>query len=224
MNNFPIKSFKDLVDAFEGQISSAVEDAVSKNVKESFLEFDSLLQSLPKAVPVTNIATLNATIVDDPELSDSSLGVEINGLFSAKDELVLFSHYHSLRASVPCKEADKMIGISLHENVLKSASSVYFKASEMHWIVDKAPDESLLNTAGWRFIVPKLYNRYPNHDMSLNLSVTSPPIIEVEKQQIMATIPLDVVIDVLDVEEVIPVLCISVGDLVKKDDGAARGA
>ncbi|KAL6529456.1 hypothetical protein OROGR_015079 [Orobanche gracilis] len=216
--------YQGLVDAFEGEINSAVEDAVSKNVKESILEFDSLLQSLPKAVPVTNIATLNATIVDDPELSDSSIGLEINGLFSANDELVLFSHYPSLRASVPYKEADKMIEISLQENVLKSASSVYFKASKMHWIVDKAPNESLLNTAGWRFIVPKLYKMYPNHDMSLNLSVTSPPIIEVEKQQIKATIPLDMVIDVLDVEEVIPVLCISVVISTSASAGISRNA
>ncbi|KAI3456871.1 hypothetical protein Pfo_013534 [Paulownia fortunei] len=202
--------YQGLVDAFEGKISSAVEDAVSKKIKESIVKLDSLLQSLPKEVPVTNIAALNVTFVDDPELSESSLDLEINGLFSAKDEVTLSSHYHrSLRASFSCKEADKMVKISLHEDVLQSASSVYFEASKMHWIVDKVPDQSLLNTAGWRFIIPQLYKMYPNHDMNLNLSVSSPPIIKVEKQQIKATIPLDVVIDVLNVEEVIPVVCIS---------------
>lgn len=89
----------------------------------------------------------------------------------------------------------------------------------MHWIVDKVPDQSLLNTAGWRFIIPQLYKRYPNDDMNLNLTVSSPPTIEVEKRQIKAKIPLDVVIDVLDGGQVVPVVCISVvssmGQLIK---------
>ncbi|KAL0399172.1 UNVERIFIED_CONTAM: putative BPI/LBP family protein [Sesamum radiatum] len=207
--------YQGLVDAFESKISSAVEDAVSKKIKESIVGLDSMLQSLPKEVPVTNIAALNVTFVDDPELSESSLDLEVNGLFSAKDAVVLSSHYHrSIRDSLSCKEADKMVKISLHEDVLKSASSVYliwlfYQASKMQWIVDKLPDQSLLNTAGWRFIIPKLYKMYPNHDMNLNVSVSSPPTIEVEDQHIKATIVLDVVIDVLDVEEVIPVLSFS---------------
>ncbi|KAI3466458.1 hypothetical protein Pfo_023121 [Paulownia fortunei] len=202
--------YQGLVDAFEGKIGSAVEDAVSKKIKVAIVKLDSLLQSLPKEVSVTNIAALNVTFVDDPKLSESSLDLELDGLFSAKHEVALSSHYHRLlQASFSCKEADKMVKISLHEDVLKSASSVYFEASKMHWVVDKVPDQSLLNTAGWRFIIPQLYKMYPNHDMNLNLSVSSPPIIKVEMQQIKAKIPLDVVIDVLDVEEVIPVACIS---------------
>lgn len=85
----------------------------------------------------------------------------------------------------------------------------------MHWIVDKIPDQSLLNTAGWRFIIPQLYKKYPNHDMNLNISVSSPPTIEVETRKIKAKIPLDMVIDVLDGQEVIPVVCISLVSLVK---------
>lgn len=85
----------------------------------------------------------------------------------------------------------------------------------MHWVVDNVPDQSLMNTAGWRFIIPQLYRKYPNDDLNLNLSVTSPPTIKIEKRQIKAKIPLDVVIDVLEGEEVIPVLCISVVSLLK---------
>lgn len=79
----------------------------------------------------------------------------------------------------------------------------------MHWTVDKVPDQSLLNTAGWRFIIPQLYKMYPNDNMILNLSVSSPPTIKVETRQIKANIPLDVVIDVLDGGKVLPVVCIS---------------
>ncbi|KAL3851170.1 hypothetical protein ACJIZ3_013052 [Penstemon smallii] len=227
VNNISIKLnggaswlYQRLIDAFEGKISSSVEDAVSKKLKEAIPKLDSVLQSLPKEVSVTDIAELNVTFVDEPELSGSSLDLQINGLFYAKNEVAHSKHYHKmLKASDSCNEADKMVKISLHENVLKSASSVYFEANKMHWMVDEVPDQSLLNTAGWRFIVPQLYKKYPNRDMNLNLSVSSPPIIEVENQRISAIIPLDFVIDILDADELIPVACIS---MVISSSGSAE--
>ena len=83
------------------------------------------------------------------------------------------------------------------------------QADYMHWIVDKMPDQSILNTAGWRYIVPQLYKQYPNDDMNINISVSSPPIIKVAKDDISAFVNLDVTIDVNDAGEVIPVACIS---------------
>ncbi|KAG6385622.1 hypothetical protein SASPL_154458 [Salvia splendens] len=176
-----------LVDAFEDKISSAVEDAIPKKIKDAIVKLDNALQYFPKEVSVTSIAALNITLVGDPALNELSLDLEIDGLLSAKDEATLSSPYHRIAQE---SERDG--------------------ARKMHWIVDKVPDQSLLNTAGWRFIIPQLYKRYPNDDMSLNLTVSSPPTIEVEKRQIKAKIPLDVVIDVLDVGQVVPVVCISV--------------
>lgn len=83
------------------------------------------------------------------------------------------------------------------------------QADYMHWLVDKTPDQALLNTAGWKYIVPQLYKQYPDDDMDLNISVSSPPLIKVTKQGIGATIYTDVIVDVLDAGEVIPVACIS---------------
>lgn len=203
--------YQGLVDAFEGKISSAVEKAVSQKLEEAIPKLDSLLQSLPKEIKISSIATINVTFVDDPDFYESSVDLEINGLIYTKDEVGLSSlHHASSLASSSCKEKDKMVKISVHENVLKSGLLVYFQANKMHWMVDEVPDQSLLNTAGWRFIIPQLYKMYPNCDMNLNLSVSSLPTIEVEKQQIKATVPLDVVIDVLDEDGVIPVACISV--------------
>lgn len=64
-------------------------------------------------------------------------------------------------------------------------------------------------------MIPQLYRTYPNRDMNLNLSISSPPIIEVEEQYIKAIIPLDVVLDVLDDDELVAVACISVVSLVQ---------
>lgn len=86
----------------------------------------------------------------------------------------------------------------------------------MYWIVDKVPDQSLLNTAEWRFFFPRLYKLYPNDDINLNISVSSPPIIEIGNQQIHTMIPLDMVINVLDADKAIPVACISMVSLLKQ--------
>ena len=87
------------------------------------------------------------------------------------------------------------------------------QADYMHWIFDNIPDQSILNTAGWRYIVPQLYEKYPNDDMNLNISVSSPPIIKVAKDDINAFVNLDVTIDVIDSGEVIPAACISLVNL-----------
>ncbi|CAK9165485.1 unnamed protein product [Ilex paraguariensis] len=201
--------YQGLLDAFEGNIASAVEDAVSKKIREGVMKLDSALQSLPKEVPIDNVAALNVTFVNDPVLSNSSVDLEINGLFSAKGEIIASNHRHkNLRASVSSKDPDNMIGISLHENVLNSALLVYFNADLMHWIVDKIPDQALLNTARWRYVVPQLYKLYPNDDLKLNISVSSPPIIKVENEGIHGTVHSDVTLDVLDTGDVIPVVCI----------------
>lgn len=79
----------------------------------------------------------------------------------------------------------------------------------MEWIVDKVPDQALLNTAGWRFIIPQLYKKYPNDDMNLNVSLSSPPLIRISEHNIGATVYADVIIDVVEAGQVIPVACIS---------------
>jgi len=79
----------------------------------------------------------------------------------------------------------------------------------MHGIVDKIPDQSLLNTAGWRFIIPQLYRKYPNHEMNLNISLSSPPVVDISDQKAGVEIFADLTIDVLEEDKVIPVACIS---------------
>lgn len=202
--------YQGVVDAFERKIVTAVENAISKKIREGIIKLDSKLQSLPKQIPVYGTAVLNVTFVDNPVLSDSSVKFEINGLVTAKDAFVVSNYNHKRgMSSSSCSSPAKMIQISLQESVFNSLSSVYFDADYMHWIVDKMPDQSILNTAGWRYIVPQLYKQYPNDDMNINISVSSPPIIKVAKDDISAFVNLDVTIDVNDAGEVIPVACIS---------------
>lgn len=210
--------YQGLIDAFEDRISSAVENAISKKLREGIVKLDSLLQSLPKEIPIRNIAALNVTFVGDPQFRESSLILSINGLISTKDAYAAppYQHLEHLLASlehllttVSVKDPASMVTISLHEKVLVSASSVYYDANKMHWIVDKVPEQSLLNTAGWRFIIPQLYRQYPNDDMNLNVSIFSPPHPKIKEHQIDLTAHADVVINVLNSGEVTPVACFS---------------
>ncbi|XP_010252620.1 PREDICTED: putative BPI/LBP family protein At1g04970 isoform X1 [Nelumbo nucifera] len=203
--------YQGLVDFFEGQITSSVENAITKNMKEGVLKLDSLFNTFPKEIPVDEIAALNIAFVNDPMLTDSSIGFEIDGLFVAADKAVNHGYYHKIsKSSVSCKGPPKMLEISIDEAVFNSASDIYFNGDFMHWTVDKVPDQYILNTAGWKYIVPQLYKKYPDKDMNLNISLSSPPLIMISPDNINATIYSDMILDVLDDNKTIPVACISV--------------
>ena len=79
----------------------------------------------------------------------------------------------------------------------------------MQWVVDTIPDQSLLNTAGWRYVIPQLYKKYPNDDMNLNISLSSAPAIVVSEHGFDATVYADLIIDVVEEGRIVPVACIS---------------
>ncbi|KAM1699350.1 hypothetical protein ACFX2K_030709 [Malus domestica] len=203
--------YQGLVDAFKGQIISAVEDNISNKVREGIVKLDSLLQSLPKQIALDDIAALNVTFVGNPVLSNSSIEFQINGLFTALDDNSASSLYNKGSLDpVPCNAPAKMVEISLHENVFSSVSLVFYNENYMQRTINKIPDQSLLNTAQWKHIVPQLYKQYPDKDMELNISVSSPPIIRVANNGVDFTVYSDVTIGVVeDDDEVISVACIS---------------
>ncbi|XP_047167486.1 putative BPI/LBP family protein At1g04970, partial [Vigna umbellata] len=210
-----------VVDAFEEKIGSAVENAITKKLTKGISRLDSYLESLPKEVPVDDHTSLNVTFVNDVLLSDSYVGFETNGLFIERNPSVpiLDLYHNNLKLPILCTNSSKMVGITLDEAVFNSASALYYDAKFMHWIVDQIPDQSLLNTAGWRFIIPQLYKKYPNHDMNFNISLSSPPVVEISNQKAGAITIVDMTIDVLEEDKVIPVACIS---LVIQATGALK--
>ncbi|XP_052177996.1 putative BPI/LBP family protein At1g04970 [Diospyros lotus] len=211
--------YQGMIDAFKDQISSAVANAISKNLKEGVSKLDSFLRALPKEIKVDDTASLNVTFVNDLSLSNSSIEFEINGLFTRNSKDAFPYYLSRSRTSVSCTDPSSMLGILLDEAVFNSASTLYYSAKFMQWIVDKIPDQSLLNTAGWRFIIPQLYKKYPNDDMNLNISLPSPPVVRISTNNIDATVYSDLIIDVLDADDVIPVACIS---LVIRGSGAVK--
>ncbi|PUZ61155.1 hypothetical protein GQ55_4G251400 [Panicum hallii var. hallii] len=202
--------YQGFINAFEDHIKAAVEKAIPENIIGGAGKLDSFLQGLPRTVSLDDVAALNMTFVNDPHYGNSSIEFDINGLITsavAKTTNNLQKHPH---LSLSCGGASKMLLLSLDEDVFNSALDVYFKAGSMHWVVDKVPDQSLLNTASWKFIIPRLYWNYPNDDMLLNISMASSPVIKITSEKIGATINADMIIDVVDGKETVPVACISV--------------
>ncbi|WOL12071.1 BPI/LBP family protein [Canna indica] len=202
--------YQGFLNAFADNIRSSVEDAITKNIFEGAQKLDSLLKTVPKKIDVDKISALNVTFVNDPHITNSSVEFDINGLFVSSENAFAYKYLHKTSLlSNSCGRTQKMLSILLDEVVFNSASSIYFQAGVMHWMVDKVPEQSLLNTASWKYIIPQLYKKYPNDDMLLNISLTSAPVIRITPQKIGATILLDMTVDVLDSGETIPVACIA---------------
>ncbi|KAK2377316.1 lipid-binding serum glycoprotein family protein [Trifolium repens] len=203
--------YQGIIDAFEENIGSAVENAITKKLGNGISRLDSYLKSLPKEVPVDDHSLLNVTFVNDVLLSESAVGFETSGLFIGRNDSLPIPNLCHKNSKLPilCTNSSKMLAITLDEAVFNSASSLYYDAKFMHWIVDQIPDQSLLNTAGWRFIIPQLYKKYPNHAMNLNISLSSPPVVKISNQKAGVVVYADLTIDVLEADEVIPVACIS---------------
>ncbi|KAM0903112.1 hypothetical protein ACQ4PT_018903 [Festuca glaucescens] len=201
--------YQGLINAFVDDIRAAVEKVVPENIIGSTSKLDSFLQGLPRSVSLDNITALNMTFMNDPQYGNSSIEFDINGLFTSVVAKTSNLQKHP-QLSLSCGGASNMLVLSLDETVFNSALDVYYKAGSMHWVVDKVSDQSLLNTAGWKFIIPRLYWSYPNDDMVLNISMASSPIMWITSENIGATINADMIIDVLHGTETVPVACISV--------------
>lgn len=119
-----------MIDAFEEQIGNAVENSITKKLKDGIVKLDTFLQALPKEIPLDDDTYLNATFVNEPVLSNSSIGFEINGLFTARRKPSV-SEYHNKdsKALVSCSDPSKMLGIALDEAVFNSVAATYFDVS-----------------------------------------------------------------------------------------------
>ena len=79
----------------------------------------------------------------------------------------------------------------------------------MHWTVDQIPDQHLLNTSAWKWVIPQLYRLYPDDDIVVNISALSPPFLRLRAKDISASVLVDMIIIVRYNGDIIPVACIS---------------
>ncbi|XBH92833.1 hypothetical protein VPH35_083880 [Triticum aestivum] len=203
--------YQGFIDAFSNHIRSSLENAIMNKIVEGASKLDLFLGGLPKEIYVDRVATMNVTFINDPRFSSSSVEFDIDGLFIPSNKTAPQSdmHFGDTKLAPPLGSSSNMLWISLDEDVFNSVSSLYFKAGLLQHMVDKVPDQFLLNTAGWRFLIPRLYHKYPNKDMLLNISAISPPSVRINVGRIDTTMDLDVIVIVLGSDDIVPVACIS---------------
>ncbi|CAE5967939.1 unnamed protein product [Arabidopsis arenosa] len=198
--------YQGVVDAFQKMIISTVEKTVSIKIVEKMKKLDSFLQSLPKQRKIDDSAAVNLTFTGNPVLGNSSVEVDINGLFLPKGDDIKVS---GSRSSSFFGGVKRMVTISVEEEVFNSATLVYFNAKVMRLVIGETKNGSILSTSDWKLILPELYKHYPDNKMVFNMSVTSPPAVKITENGIDATIQLEIAIDVQDSGEVLSVARIS---------------
>ncbi|KAL0743107.1 hypothetical protein Bca4012_084620 [Brassica carinata] len=199
--------YQGVVDAFEKKIISTVEETVSTKILEKMKKLDAKLQSLPKETKIDDNVAVNLTFTGNPVLDDSSVEVGINGLFMPNGDGGKVSGSQSSSSSFP--KVKRMMGIAIKEEVFNSATLVYFIAKKMHVDIQHTNNGSALSTSDWKLILPELYKQYPNVKMMLNMSVTSPPAVNITESGIDATIDLEISVDVQNSGAVLSVARIS---------------
>ncbi|CAH2053236.1 unnamed protein product [Thlaspi arvense] len=199
--------YQGVVDAFEKNIISTVENNVSNQILEKLKKLDSFLQSLPKERKIDGNVAVNLSFAGNPVLGDSSVEVEISGLFLPSGSGVVASGHRS--SSISRGDDKRMVAISIEEEVFNSATLVYFDAKRMHMVIDKSKNGSTLATSDWKLILPELYKLYPDVRMMLDMSVASPPDVSITENGIEAAIHLEISIDVQNSGAVLSVARIS---------------
>lgn len=202
--------YQGVVDAFEKKIISTIEETVSTKILEKMKKLDAKLQSLPKERKIDDNVAVNLTFTGSPVLDDSSVEVGINGLlFMPNGDGGKASGSRSSSSSSSFPKVKRMMGIAIKEEVFNSATLVYFIAKKMHVDIDQTKNGSALSTSDWKLILPELYKQYPNVKMMLNMSVTSPPAVNIRETGIDAIIDLEISIDVQNSGVVLSVARIS---------------
>ncbi|GJP31840.1 hypothetical protein CLOM_g19526 [Closterium sp. NIES-68] len=77
-----------------------------------------------------------------------------------------------------CGEAGQMVALSLSQHLVASASQVYYEAAALAHTIDHLPDSfpwKLLNTKGWRWILPRMFREYPDADLVFRVNASQPP-------------------------------------------------
>ncbi|WCJ37435.1 lipid-binding serum glycoprotein family protein [Euphorbia peplus] len=189
--------FRRMIHSFQRDIGISVQNAISKKFREQILKLNSFLKDVPKEIPIDEISSLNVTL-----LGSNSYIFDINGLLISRNRLrVPPTNFRNTQPSVFSTKEPKSLGILIHEDVLNSASALYYDAEFMRWIVDELPDDARLNTD----TVPQLQKLYPDHDVKLNVSLSSPPIIRISEQKIDATVNAELIINVLKADQIVPI-------------------
>ena len=194
-----------LYNMFDSQIAGAIKGSLngqicSQAVKAIDTQGNKALESLPVQVNIDKTALVDYSIVKDPVFNAQYMETDHKGEFlsRAKPQEAPISPV-SLPSIGP---TTRMLYIWLTTYIANTAGIVYNDAGILK--VRITPDEVpasipiKLNTSSFKLIIPSLYKKFPNMNMTLLLHATKPPVMTVDQKGVNVTVFGDVDVCVYD--------------------------
>ena len=196
-----------LYNLFDSEIAGSIKGSLNGQICKQAVnaintQGNKALESLPVQVNVDKTAMVDYSIVKDPVFNAQYMETEHKGEFlsRAKPQEAPISP-----VSLPgIGSTTRMLYIWLTTYIANTAGIVYTDAGKLH--VRITPDEVppnipiKLNTSSFKLIIPSLYTKYPNMNMTLLLHATKPPVMTVDPKGANVTVFGDVDVCVYDTE------------------------
>lgn len=179
-------------DSIKSSLRDSIRDAINKAANEAIESVD-FVQKVDSTSEVDFSLTSQA-------LTDKYLS------FGSKGEFYWQNHHSECpapAASMPDAFNGEMVQTMLSDFVANSAAYTYYQAGQLQYLLTSAdvpPNSPIkLNTTSFRFIIPQLYQQFPNCAMQVLLEATQPPTTQIRNSGILAQI-----IGAMDVEVIQP--------------------
>eukprot|EP00250_Pteridium_aquilinum_P033291 c5411_g1_i1 orf=203-2092(-) len=200
-----------LVDGLEDHMSTTIEEQLSGQIQEGVQNLNLFLLDTPQQVEVDDVSELNFTIVSEPIVSPTSLSIGVKGKFNSRTSTdPVFNDIPKLPPGLVCNGNTKMVTIALSESVFKDGAALYYNADLLNWLVDKVPEQAFLNTSRWKFLIPQLYQQYPNQEIKLSFEVSAPPNITLTLDGVDMSAAAHMIIGVASNDSVVQVACVNI--------------
>ena len=169
-----------LVQSMEESVEKALVTTVNQQVAE-------ILSTLDLDVKLDDTASVDFSMTGPPTVTSSYLSVPDKGQFYANSD---HSTVPGSPVSTPEISDSNPLQFYLTSYVLASASFVYQQAGKLDYRISQKDISSSvhlqLNTATFKYLVPALYNKYPDQDMIILGSCPSPPVANITSAGISA--------------------------------------
>ncbi|KAI5056835.1 hypothetical protein GOP47_0028653, partial [Adiantum capillus-veneris] len=200
-----------LVDGLEERMRSTIEEQLNEQIQEGVQNLNAFLLQTSQQVQVDDTAELNFTVVSEPIISPTSLSIGVKGQFvSPGSEGLASRHIPQLPPGLVCNGSTKMVTMALSESILKDGAAIYYNADFLNWLLDKLPDQTFLNTSKWKYLIPQLYQQYPNKEITLQFKVSAAPNVTLTLDGVDVSASAEMLIGVSDNGSNVQVACISI--------------
>jgi len=157
-------------------ISKALTSAITQNIDKGL---NKALSTLPISEPISKHAEINFELVSNPVFTNTYMEIPELGEFYSIDNPQECPNNICPRVQIPDIITNEMLQMFITDFVANSAGFTFFELGKLKaTIMDKdIPSWSpmRLNTSSFQYLIPTLYQYYPNMLMQINVYSTQPP-------------------------------------------------